>query len=437
MKGILSSPSAPSAGFSQSEFKRLLVLAIAQALNASAMPIGFIAGSLTAVSLAGGNERFAGMPAFISLMAASVCTFYAGKRVAFLGYRRILQIAGLLGVMGFALAAYAATHRHLVGLLLAYAMTGPALGLFGFARFAAAEGVAENQKARAMGKVVLGSTVGAILGPWLITLGETLFAGVGLNPALGPWVLGCLLYALATANITWFLPTAVQAGQAAQAGQNKAAKAGQTAKTVQATQAHAATPSLERDVMDLLRNPRIALALLAGVAAQAAMVFIMAITPLHMRHCHQSTQDISWVLSAHFLGMFAMSFISGWLADIFGRPKAMALGSLILLASCVLAPFASTVPLLMLALFLLGWGWSLCFMGVSATMLDGLSAGERGRLQGVNEALLNFSSSLASLLSGVAFAAFGYTGMAAVGFGISLLPLLSFAYQLRVKQLAK
>jgi predicted MFS family arabinose efflux permease len=425
----LSLPTASPAGFSQSEFKRLLVLAIAQALNASAMPIGFIAGSLTAVSLAGGNERFAGMPAFISLMAASVCTFYAGKRVAFLGYRRILQIAGLLGVMGFALAAYAATHGHLVGLLLAYAMTGPALGLFGFARFAAAEGVDENQKARAMGKVVLGSTVGAILGPWLITLGETLFAGVGLNPALGPWVLGCLLYALATANITWFLPTAVQDGQAAQGGQ--------TAKTVQATHVHAPDPSLERDVMALLRNPRIALALLAGVAAQAAMVFIMAITPLHMRHCHQSTQDISWVLSAHFLGMFAMSFISGWLADIFGRPKAMALGSLILLASCVLAPFASTVPLLMLALFLLGWGWSLCFMGVSATMLDGLAPGERGRLQGVNEALLNFSSSLASLLSGVAFAAFGYTGMAAVGFGISLLPLLSFAYQLRVKQLAK
>jgi MFS family permease len=423
--GTLSPPSAPPAGFSQSEFKRLLVLAIAQALNASAMPIGFIAGSLTAVSLAGGNERFAGMPAFISLMAASVCTFYAGKRVAFLGYRRILQIAGLLGVMGFALAAYAATHGHLVGLLLAYAMTGPALGLFGFARFAAAEGVDENQKARAMGKVVLGSTVGAILGPWLITLGESLFAGVGLNPALGPWVLGCLLYALATANITWFLPATVQA---AQAGQTQARKAEQTAKTVRAG---TPTPSLERDVMALLRDPRIALALLAGVAAQAAMVFIMAITPLHMRHCHQSTQDISWVLSAHFLGMFAMSFISGWLADIFGRPKAMALGSLILLASCVLAPFAGTVPLLMLALFLLGWGWSLCFMGVSATMLDGLSAVERGRLQGVNEALLNFSSSLASLLSGVAFAAFGYAGMAAIGFGISLLPLFSFVHQWR------
>lgn len=70
-------------------------------------------------------------------------------------------------------------------------------------------------------------------------------------------------------------------------------------------------------------------------------------------------------------------------------------------------------------------------MGVSATMLDGLSGKERGGLQGINEALLNLSSSFASLLSGLAFAAFGYSGMAAIGLFISLLPLLSYAHQVR------
>lgn len=380
----------------------LACLTATQALNASVIPIGSIVGSLTAVSLAHGNQRYAGTPFFISLSTAALATFFAGRQVRRWGYRPLLLGACALGMLGYALAGFAAFHGKLGLFLLAYAMTGPALGLLGFSRYAAAEVSEPEQKARAMGIVVWGSTVGAIVGPWLATASGALFLRWGWSEVLGPWAMGFNLYAMAAMNLLLFL----RFETAKSAAGPSAAQAGKPA----------------RHVLALLRNPRIAAAMLAGVAAQVAMIFIMAITPLHMRQCHYSMTSISWVLSSHFVGMYGLSFVSGFLADKVGRAASIAIGAFTLIVSCLLAPHADGVPSLMLALFLLGWGWSLCFLGASATMTDGLDAAERGRVQGVNESLINFSSSLTSLSSGLAFASQGYTGMAIIGLGVSALP---------------
>jgi predicted MFS family arabinose efflux permease len=405
--------------------KLILSLTATQAFNASVIPIGSIVGSLTAVSLAQGNQRYAGAPFFISLSMAAIATFFAGPQIRRWGYRRLLLIACALGMLGYLLAGYAALNQSLPLFLLAYGMTGPAMGLLGFSRYAAAEISEPSQKARAMGTVVLGSTIGAILGPWLATASGSLFIYLGWPEVLGPWAMGFSLYTLAGMNVLLFLhlKTAVLTQSKTNTDADQKTKAVQNEVTKPA-----------RTVFSLLRQPRIATAMLAGVAAQIAMIFIMAITPLHMRQCHYSMTSISWVLSSHFVGMYGLSFVSGFLADKIGRPASIALGAITLIIACLLAPHAHSVPTLMLALFLLGWGWSLCFLGASATMTDGLEANERGRVQGVNEALINLASSFSALSSGLAFATHGYAGMAIIGLIVSALPLAPWLARQRVRR---
>lgn len=96
------------------------------------------------------------------------------------------------------------------------------------------------------------------------------------------------------------------------------------------------------------------------VFGQLTMVLVMTITPVHMHHHHHEITAISWVIMAHTLGMFGLSFPVGWLVDRLGRTKMILSGSLILMAACLLAPLSAEVCWLIVALFLLGLGWN-CF----------------------------------------------------------------------------
>ena len=71
--------------------------------------------------------------------------------------------------------------------------------------------------------------------------------------------------------------------------------------------------------------------------------------------------------------------------------------------------------LLLVALFLLGFGWSLGYVAGSALLTTGLSLPERTRLQGLTDALIWSSAAGASLASGVVVATAGYTTLGLLG----------------------
>ena len=78
--------------------------------------------------------------------------------------------------------------------------------------------------------------------------------------------------------------------------------------------------------------------------------------------------------------------------------------------------------LLLIALFLLGFGWSLGYVAGSALLTTGLSLPERTRLQGVTDALIWSSAAGASLASGVVVAAAGYTTLGLLGAALVIGP---------------
>src|SRR6185369_8030551 len=82
-----------------------------------------------------------------------------------------------------------------------------------------------------------------------------------------------------------------------------------------------------------LPRARLAYAIGSMLFGQIAMVFLMAVTPVHMHQHNHSTGSISLVLTVHFLGMYGLSVLGGWLADRLGRIRTISLGCSLLIIS--------------------------------------------------------------------------------------------------------
>ena len=74
-----------------------------------------------------------------------------------------------------------------------------------------------------------------------------------------------------------------------------------------------------------------------------------------------------------------------------------------------LAALSPDVVPFSVALFLLGLGWNLCYVGGSTLLSDQLSPSERSRMQGANDFLISLSAGAVSLGGGLLFASTSYT----------------------------
>jgi MFS family permease len=184
-----------------------------------------------------------------------------------------------------------------------------------------------------------------------------------------------------------------------------------------------------RSIREILRLPSAQLALAAMVCGQVVMVLIMTVTSLHMHHHEHSLGDVGTVITAHTLGMYGLSVVTGPLADRFGRPLTIALGALLLIAGSLIAPLSLMTGWLALALFLVGLGWNLCYIAGSSLLADILAPAERGNVQGASELAVNLASACSSLSSGFILAALGYSALGTAGAALALLPLALIGWQ--------
>jgi MFS family permease len=323
------------------------------------------------------------------------------------GRRGTLSLGLGVGLAGSALAAVALMAHSLVGFLAGLLLTGGASSAVQLSRFAAAEVHPPSARGRAIANVVLGGAVGAVLGPVLVAPAAAAAAWIGVDELAGPFAAGVVLYLLAAgATMLWLRPDPRDLGRSITAQYPGTAGADGSMRSVGA----------------ILRLPASIVAVSAMVVGQMVMVMLMVITSLHMRDYHHGLGSISAVISAHTVGMFAFSVVSGRMADRWGRGPVILLGSGLLALASLIAPLSPDVPPLALSLFLLGLGWNLCFVGGSSLLADQLRQEERGRTQGVNDLLIALASAVGSLGSGVVFAAVGYTIMGAIGASFALVP---------------
>lgn len=370
---------------------------------------GYIAagtvGTIVAAEIAG-DAAFGGLPTAVSVLGTAVAATLLSAMMLRVGRRPGLLTGLSVGLTGAMVAVAAVVIGSIPVLLLGSLLAGSANGVAQLGRYVAADLARPGRRASAIGTVVWGSTIGAVIGPNLIAPAGAVATSIGLPPLAGAYVVTATFIGLAVVLAAVLLRP------------EPYALADPSALEARPTGSEAPALSV------LMRDRAVLVGLVALVAGQVVMVLIMTMTPLHLVDHGHGLATVGLVLSAHLFGMFALSPISGRLTDRFGSPRIIAAGLATLAAAALLSAIAPPDggPMLTLALFLLGYGWNLGFVAASAMLTHGLHLAERTRVQGVADGLVWSSAAVASLSSGVLVASSSYATLGLVGIALLLLP---------------
>jgi MFS family permease len=353
------------------------------------------------------TDAWSGIPAAAVVLGAAAGATLLSRFMASRGRRNGLTLGYLISILGAVVAAAGIIIRSFPLFLLGTVLIGFGNSANQLSRYAAADLYDPGRRASALSLVVWGATVGAVIGPNLVAPAGTAAAAAGLPPLSGAYLIPILF--VGPAALLTFLrlrPDPYELADTSDTDRNELANG---------------TTSLEW----LLRRPHVPVSIVALIAGQVVMVLIMTMTPLHMSQHGHGLEAIGIVISAHVFGMFALSPISGRLTDRFGSQRVIIVGLAILAGSAVLSALAPPQGgvLLLIALFLLGFGWSLGYVAGSALLTTGLSLSERTRLQGLTDALIWSSAAVASLASGVVVAMAGYTTLGLLGAAMVIVPI--------------
>jgi MFS family permease len=377
--------------------RNVMVLVIAQALLGAQMPMIFVLGGLAGQSLAS-NPCWGTLPISLIVFGSMTTAPWMSQVMQKWG-RRVGFYCGITGgAVGAAIAAYALSVASFPLFLLGSYFTGIYMSAHGFYRFAAVDTASEGFRPKAMSYVMAGGLVSAIIGPQLATASDLWLA----VPIMGTYL------TVVAINLTGFvlflfldIPTPEKPRIGALAGRTR---------------------------LEMLKTPRILVAVIAAMVSYSLMNLVMTSTPLAVVGCGFDKVTAGHVVSAHVLAMYIPSFFTGHVIARFGVEKVVAIGLTILAAAGLVGLAGVDILNFYVALMLLGIGWNFGFIGAS-TMLSGAhSVEERGRIQGINDMIVFGCVTLASLSSGLLMNCSGSTVVAGwTAVNLAMIPLLALA----------
>jgi MFS family permease len=350
------------------------------------------------------DASLAGAPGATVVLGAAAGTIGLSALMVRRGRRAGLWVGYLIGVAGGLLAALAVIGREFPLLLLGTLLIGFGNASNQLSRYAAADMAPAGRRAWSIGIVVWGATVGAIVGPALVPLAGDAARAAGLPSLAGPFLVPVLFVgAAALLSFVLLRPDPYELADTTERDGNPDARS--------------------QPIGSVLRRPTVAAAILALVIGQFVMVLIMTMTPVHMIGHGHGLGAVGLVLAGHTTGMFALSPISGRIAQRWGAVRTIFLGSAVLAVSAIVAGAAPPDggALLFVGLFLLGFGWNLGFVAGSALLSSGAGLADRTRVQGLADALIWSSAAVASLGSGLILVVAGFTAVCIIGLALVLL----------------
>jgi MFS family permease len=389
----------------------MVVLVAAQVLSGAGLAAGITVGALLAQEMLGGTA-LAGLPSALFTVGSAAAAAGVG-RISDSGGRRLgLTVGygvGALGALGVVMAAVLGNVVLLFAALVVYG-AGSATNLQ--ARYAGADLAAPAQRGRAVSTVLLATTLGGVLGPNLTAASGAIVTPWGIPSLAGPFLLAAVAYAAAALVLGLLLrPDPLLRARELAIAELARAASDPAAPPVVATRA----------------SVPVGAAIM--VLTQLVMVAVMTMTPVHLAGHGHGVGVTGLVIGVHVAAMFLPSPLSGWSVDRFGPiPVAVASGAT-LLAAGVLAATApvDSVPLLTLALALLGLGWNFGLISGTA-ILAAVPLAVRARTQGKVDVTIALAGAGGGLASGIVVAAAGYPALSLLGglLALLILPIVAF-----------
>ena len=333
------------------------------------MPMIFVLAGLAGQSLAS-NICWATLPISLIVFGSMTTAPWMSHVMQRFGRRAGFLIGTLGGALGAAIGAYGLIESSFPLFLLGSYFTGIYMSAHGFYRFAAIDTATEEFRPKAMSYVMAAGLVAAILGPQFTKITSDAM----VVPFLGTYV-AIIVINLFGAVLFMFLdiPTPPKVAEGDDPGRTR---------------------------MQMLRDPRIAVAIITGMVSYALMNLVMTSTPLAVVGCGYTKDLAADVVTGHVLAMFAPSFFTGHLIVRFGVEKIVATGMFILATAGLVALSGIAITNFYVALILLGIGWNFGFIGASTMLATAHGPAERGRIQGINDMIVFGFVTLASLASG-------------------------------------
>ena len=349
--------------------RNVLVLVAAQAILGAQMPMIFTVAGLAGQTLAP-NACWATLPISFAVIGSMLTATPISAFMQRFGRRAGFAVGALGGGIGGALGAFALLQQSFVLFVIASLFTGVYMSAQGFYRFAAADTASESYRPKAISMVMAGGLLSAVVGPQLVKVTAeamvvpffgTYLAVVGLN------LVGVFLFTMLDIP----KPTPAMAG--APKGRTRA---------------------------QMIRNPKIAVAMVCATVSYALMNLVMTSSPLAVVGCGFTKGNAADVVTAHVLAMYAPSFFTGHLIARFGAERIVAIGLVILAGAGAVAIAGVDLVNFFVALALLGLGWNFGFIGATTMLTNEQAPEERGRLQGLNDLVVFGGVTVASFSSG-------------------------------------
>ncbi|MFD3922330.1 MFS transporter [Streptomyces sp. NPDC058595] len=398
----------------QAQTRILRVLVASQIFSGAGLAAGVTVGALLARDILG-STGLAGLPSAL---------FTAGSALAAIGVGRISQARGrrpglasgyLTGAIGSAGVITAAVLDNPVLLFAALFVYGAGSATNLQARYAGADLAAPGHRARSVSTVLVATTLGGVAGPNLAVPTGNLAESLGIPHLAGLFLLSGLAYALAALVLAlWLRPDPLLLART-------------LAETKKAEATVGTAPTDATDTGE--RRGGVVLGALVMVLTQLVMVAIMTMTPVHMHDHGHGTAASGLVIAIHIGAMYLPSPLTGRLVDRYGGMKIAAASGATLLAAGILAAAApgDSVPLLALALALLGLGWNFGLVAGTAIITDTVPLATRAKTQGLVDVSIAIAGATGGITSGVMVAATSYPALALTGgvLSLALLPAVA------------
>lgn len=396
--------------------RTLATLVIAQLLSGAGLAAGITVGALLAQEMIGATGA-AGLPAMFFALGGTAAAVAVGRVSQRAGRRSGLTLgyaAGALGSVGVVVAAVVDSPVALFGSLFVY---GSGFSTNLQARYAGADLASPRRRAGAVSTVLVATTLGAVVGPNLVTPTGELASSWGLPALAGPFMLAAVAYGSA-AVVLWLRlrPDPLLLARAR-------AVVDVPEPVAPAPPAHTAPAGSARP-RDAAhgRAPGLGLGTAVMVVATIVMVAIMTMTPVHMEASGHSLAGAGAVISVHVGFMFLPSPVSGWLVDHYGARLVAGLSAATLLVAGAVAASApaSSIVALGVGLALLGLGWSFGLVSGTAIVTASVPLERRAATQGNVDVLLALAGAGGGALSGIVVAGHGYPALALGGAALAL-----------------
>lgn len=381
------------------KYRTLLVLGLAQCFGQTAAPTFVLVSGLVGARIAPSME-WATLPMALMVVGTAVFAIPASLFMARFGRKSGFLAATLYAVLGGLLAAWAVSIEDFYLFCFAAFMVGNYLAFLQQFRFAVAESVPAEDVPKSISFLMLAGIVAAFLGPEMASQlshhdSVPMFSGsfIGLSVML---LVSFLVLLFFYQNV---VPNETGVGHGG------------------------------RPLSEIVRQPKLILAVASAAAGWSIMSLIMTATPVSMHEMdHHSLHDTKWVIQSHILAMFVPSLFSGLLVARFGAIKIIMAGMLLMFA-CLVAGYDQ--PLLMhywVSMVLLGVGWNFLFLGGTTLLTECYRLEERFKVQAMNDFLVFGLQAFGSLGAGWLLANLGWNGviLLAMPWLLLLVPMVWF-----------